>query len=664
MEQQKKGPLSSLIPALIVGAVMIFALQLFQGPSKKKTPPPAPGGGQAGKQTQPGKAPKSKFKDFEFRKSRVKDGSDDITVDTGAYLVVLSRTGGRIKKFYLKSHDELILPPRAIASSKDSMAKKHSSLELTRYNGMDFQPHLFWRDQYTGYFSQIKDPPLNHALFKGGEIRRDSTGKIIEVTFKLPMRFSGKRLELIKVYRFVKDEHFFRQITAIRNRERREFTLSTPGPLFFKTFGDIGPLEEKEDPRSPSTRFYFYGGELFIRNTNPAAAGGCGGGCGSNTADKLSEITKPNSLEFFGSTSRYFYAYSKFLSPKNDVRNNPDGIIMVPNPGSSGRDTATIIFDNFRLAPGKNAPLHLTDLQPGPGDSARTVPGGARARIARLQRERGDALIIDNMVYLGVRSDEAHAFKQENVMTSEFGLKEADASARKPLFSSSYFALFSSLKDIVVALMRWMNKYIGNYGWTIIIIAMSLKLVTFPLNNMQAKSMKKMQAIKPDIDRLNEVYKDNPQEKQKKMMEIYKKHQINPAKGCFPILIQMPIFVALFSAFSEAVELWQSPFILWMTDLSQPDTIFVIKDLIVLKNVSINILPLLMAGSQVLYQQFTTVTADPQQKMIMYLMPVIFIFIFWSMPSGVTLYWTVQNLFSIVWQLAVNKLSKDEPAAA
>jgi YidC/Oxa1 family membrane protein insertase len=99
-----------------------------------------------------------------------------------------------------------------------------------------------------------------------------------------------------------------------------------------------------------------------------------------------------------------------------------------------------------------------------------------------------------------------------------------------------------------------------------------------------------------------------------------------------------------------------------MKDLSQPDTIYVIKDLFVVKNLHINVLPLLMVGSQLLLQKMTTVTTDPQQKFLMYFMPIIMIFFFWSMPSGVTLYWTVQNIISVVWQLAVEKFSKEEKA--
>jgi len=167
------------------------------------------------------------------------------------------------------------------------------------------------------------------------------------------------------------------------------------------------------------------------------------------------------------------------------------------------------------------------------------------------------------------------------------------------------------------------------------------------------------------MERINEKYADNPQEKQKKTMELYKKHNVNPAKGCLPILIQIPIFIALYSAFSESIELWKSPFIFWMTDLSQPDTAYVIKDLIFWKDVNfhVNILPLFMVVSQLLQQRLTTVVTDPQQKIMMYMMPVIMIFFFWTMPSGVTLYWTIQNILAIGWQLISNRFSSDEATA-
>ena len=273
---------------------------------------------------------------------------------------------------------------------------------------------------------------------------------------------------------------------------------------------------------------------------------------------------------------------------------------------------------------------------------------------------RADALVVDSQVFFGVRRDESHFFYNQALALSEFGSSESDDRARRIISS---FALFSKLKDAIVWAMHHVYNLTGNYGWTIIIIASLFKLLTFPLNQMQAKSMKRMSILKPEMERINEKYADNPQEKQKKVMELYKKHNINPAKGCLPLLIQMPVFIALYSAFSESIELWNSPFVLWMTDLSSPDTIYVLNFLFI-QDFNLNILPLLMVGSQILQQKLTTATMDPQQQTMMYMMPFIMLFFFWSMPSGVTLYWTVQNMLAIVWQLVAEKFMDNEEEAS
>lgn len=647
-QDQKKGPLSSLLPVMIMGLAIVIAMRFFQK-SDKKPPEQAP---PHVDETVP-----KRLADFEFPKASVGSTGELIEVDTGVFHARLSEVGGRIYRFYLKSRDELPLPDSVIDQSGDEMAKKLKALEVTRDNGMDFQPHLYYRRPGSQNYWQIKSPPLNEGRFRSEQLRRDEKSGKQEVRFSIPLRFKGHRLELIKLYRFFPREHFFRQITVLLNRENREFNLGG-GDLFYKTFGDIGPLEESKYTRTPPTRFYYYGEKLQEKKVGVKDGGGCMGGlfCGSGNGEEVNITAHPNTLEFLGGTSRYFFAYSKFIGSPN-TEPSPDGLIMVDKDDPTGRETGTAFFSNFRLAPASGERLDL-------GDIGVARPGQETYKRVLKTRGRKDALVIDNQVFFGVRTDESHAYRDEKSMKSEFGLDEPDKNARDALFAVGYFSYFSKIKDAIVWLMRLLHGLIGNYGWSIIIIAVVAKLITFPLNQMQAKSMKKMTALKPEIDKLNELYADDPQEKQKKMMEIYQKNNINPAKGCLPMLIQMPIFLALFAAFSEAIELWNSPFILWMTDLSSPDTVYVFKDLFFAQNVSLNILPLFMVGSQILSQQFTTMTTDPQQKVLMYIMPAVFIFIFWSMPSGVTLYWTVQNILGIVWQLAINKFSTDEAKPA
>ena len=660
-KDKARNPLSSMLPLILMFVVVFFVMRQFQGKDEKAAPGPV-----AGPKTPSVKTDAVVTRDFEF--ARTRGAGRSILVHTKAFTAELTENGGRISAFYVRSHDELQLPQQVVAESKDPRAKQYNALEVTKHNGMDFQPHLWWKHPDTGDYWQIADPPLNSGAFRMEAPLKDEKTGVQEVRFHLPVRFRGSRFEIVKVFRFFPREHFFRQITMVRNLEARPFTYHY---LYFKAFGDIGPPQETADTRLPATRFYRYGGDLF-QNTMTGKAAGCGLGCGHKEDVTLG---RPNSLEFVGSTSRYFFAYSRFLAAQETPVDVPDGLILVKRAGDSpehaAKEGATTYFENVALASARSG---MPDLG-GPGrnrDASGAISkatGNARI-LAHTRVERPDALIIDNQVFVGLRTDESHSFRDVPLLEAEFGADWPSKEAREALFSSSYFKLFSKIKDFIVWLMRQVYRLTGNYGWAIIIVAVSFKLITWPLNQMQAKSMKKMSALKPELDAMNEKYAEDPQEKQKQLMELYKRHQINPAKGCLPVLIQMPIFVALFSAFSEAIELWKSPFILWMTDLSQPDTIGIIQTgLPMIGEFHMNILPLLMVGSQILYQRFTTMTADPQQKMLMYLMPVVFMFMFWSMPSGVTLYWTLQNVFSIVWQIAANRLSDDvlpvpTPAAA
>lgn len=658
--QQSKSPLSSFLPLILLFVVVFFVMKQFQDPEEGKKPQqvttPQNQPGATNPANRPGNS--ATINDFAFATAR--GAGKETVVNTKVFTALLNSKGGRVSAFYVRSHDELRLPEEVIASSKDPRAKEYKALEVTHHNGMDFQPHLWWQHPVTGDYWQIANPPLNDAAFELVGVEKSEKTGVQEVRFRLPLSFKGHRLELLKVYRFFPNEHFFRQITVLRNVERRPFDYNYA--VYFKTFGDIGPVEETADTRMPATRFYYYGGDLFQRNTLGGESG-----CGSFGCGDKEPVTRglPDALEFYGSTSRYFFAYSRFMGDAKTPLDKPDGVQLVSRPDPTGKESATVYFDKVQLAGSEGGQVNIGS----PGlnlDATGAIAANGKGNAALLNQarfSRKDALIVDNQVFVGVRTDESHAFRDVALLAAEFGMEGPDREAREALFSSSYFKLFSKIKDLIVALMRWIYGFTGNYGWAIIIIAVAFKLVTWPLNQMQAKSMKKMTAIKPELDALNEKYADEPQEKQKQLMELYRKHKINPAKGCFPIMIQMPIFVALFSAFSEAIELWQSPFVLWMTDLSRPDTVLALNNLPVVGEFHLNILPLLMVGSQILYQQFTTMTADPQQKMLMYMMPLVFVFMFWSMPSGVTLYWTLQNVLGIVWQIAANRFSDtDTPA--
>ncbi|MFW5808203.1 MAG: membrane protein insertase YidC [Spirochaetota bacterium] len=200
-----------------------------------------------------------------------------------------------------------------------------------------------------------------------------------------------------------------------------------------------------------------------------------------------------------------------------------------------------------------------------------------------------------------------------------------------------------------------LNVIIPNYGWCVIVFSIITKLLFLPLTQRSTESMKKMSKLQPEIQKLKEKYKDDQQKLQEATMKLYKERGVNPMGGCLPLIVQMPFFIALYSALINSVELWNTPFILWINDLSIPDTAFSVA------GYDIHILPLIMTVTSFFQQKVSTVDtgAGGQQQMMMKVMPVVLLFIFWSMPSGLILYWTVQNILQVGHQLFVNR-GKDD----
>ena len=238
------------------------------------------------------------------------------------------------------------------------------------------------------------------------------------------------------------------------------------------------------------------------------------------------------------------------------------------------------------------------------------------------------------------------------------------AKLHKNLYKSFDFGITEPIRDIIVSALNLLYKLIPNYGVGIILIALLLKLAFFPLNQKQAEAMKRMGELQPKIKEINERYKNNPQEKQRRIMEMYKQHKVNPVSGCLPMLIQLPVFIAMYSAFSDAYDLWQSPFIPgWIPDLSQPDHVFSLPaTLPFVGGFGVHLLPVIMTLTQYYQTKLTPTSGDENQRKIMLMMPFMMLFLFYAMPSGVVLYWTVQNVLSIAQQVYTNR--KNARAAA
>lgn len=208
--------------------------------------------------------------------------------------------------------------------------------------------------------------------------------------------------------------------------------------------------------------------------------------------------------------------------------------------------------------------------------------------------------------------------------------------------------------------LNYLKGLCGSYGWAIIFLTIIVKAVFWHASQKANNSMKKMQKIQPLVQEIKTKYKDNPQLMNVKVMELYKEQKVNPLGGCLPILLQMPVFIALYSTLDGAVELRHTSF-MWCHDLSRPDTIFTIFGLL-----DFNPLILLMTALMVFQQKMTPASPDPVQQKMMMFMPIVMLIFMYSLPSGLTLYWTVNQIISIL-QLLINKKGAEptvKPAAA
>lgn len=198
--------------------------------------------------------------------------------------------------------------------------------------------------------------------------------------------------------------------------------------------------------------------------------------------------------------------------------------------------------------------------------------------------------------------------------------------------------------------MKWLYKIVGNYGVVIILITVIVKIIFAPLTHKSYKSMKAMQKLQPKIAALQEKFKADKQKLNIEMMNLYKAHKANPVSGCLPMVIQIPVFIALYNVLSNAIEFRHAPFYWWIKDLSAMDPYY--------------IMPIAMGISMLIQQWMTPSTAtDPLQAKMMYAMPIIFTFMFLSFPSGLVIYWLVNNVLSIAQQgLPIDSLHQRQKA--
>ena len=204
---------------------------------------------------------------------------------------------------------------------------------------------------------------------------------------------------------------------------------------------------------------------------------------------------------------------------------------------------------------------------------------------------------------------------------------------------------FTVIAKPLMYTLKYFYKYVGNYGVAIIIITIILKALFFPLTHKSYKSMKGMQKIQPEMAMLKEKYKDDRDAMNKAVMELYRDHKVNPMGGCLPMVVQIPVFFALYKSLMFSIELRHAPFFFWVTDLADKDPYYVT--------------PVIMGITMFVQQKMTPSQMDPMQQKMMLALPVVFTFMFLSFPSGLVLYWLVNNVLTIGQQMYINKLVKD-----
>lgn len=212
------------------------------------------------------------------------------------------------------------------------------------------------------------------------------------------------------------------------------------------------------------------------------------------------------------------------------------------------------------------------------------------------------------------------------------------------------FGFFNWIGRHILMLLNWFYGLVGNWGAAIILLTILVRVLVLPFNVYSFKSMKAMQALQPKIQALRERYKDDQQKANTEMMALMRENKVNPLGGCLPVLLQFPIFIALYQVLGISIELYQAPFALWIHDLSLKDPYY--------------ILPVLMGLTMFVQQKITPNTMDPAQAKVLMFMPILFTFFMVGLPSGLTLYMLVSSLFGVSQQMFFMRGSSNPVAAA
>jgi YidC/Oxa1 family membrane protein insertase len=319
-----------------------------------------------------------------------------------------------------------------------------------------------------------------------------------------------------------------------------------------------------------------------------------------------------------------------------------------------GEDVERVTAANVPEQPAREGSFHFAGVDDHYFLAAAVNPGQARVEYRPMTLPAGG----DGTQERHFLSHTYHFPQPPGGVTFYFGPKAFDVlrSVDGELVRAIHFGVFAFLAVPLLGALQWLFGFVGNYGWAIIILTVLINLAIFPLRHKSVVSMRKMQELQPQLKAIQDRYADlkvtDParQKMNTEVMNLYRQKGVNPASGCVPMLLTMPVLFAFYSFLSVSIEIRGAGFGLWIHDLSRPDPYYVT--------------PLLMAASMFWQQRITPSTADPAQQRIMMLMPVIFSVMFLTAPSGLVIYWFVSNLWAIGQQYFTNWLLGPMPVHA
>jgi YidC/Oxa1 family membrane protein insertase len=276
------------------------------------------------------------------------------------------------------------------------------------------------------------------------------------------------------------------------------------------------------------------------------------------------------------------------------------------------------------------------------------IPENTNSLFSKLENERVVSAGISLPVGSGEQVHKTRLYagpKQYDVLKSfEIGLEDTIDFG---WFIYGSWGIVKAVAKPLFSILRFIYDYTHNYGLAIILLTLGIKLLFVPLQYKSYKSMQGMQTIQPKVLALQEKFKDNKEKLNQELMKLYKEHKVNPVGGCLPIVLQMPVFVALFNILYMTIDLRQAPFMLWITDLSAQDPYYV--------------LPVLMGVSMVIQQKIMPTTMDPTQAKMMMILPVGLTFLFVTFPAGLVLYWVTNNVLTITQQFVTDRYILKKP---